>query len=129
MHLTLELTAEQGNQLSELASKNGTDLGNYAKERLFPPKPKAMPWSDKEVILFQKINRSFSSNFLKKLKELKKKRFDETMNDIEQQEYLSLLNLLEEANVVRLEALIELASIRNTSLDGIMSDLNIPSKN
>jgi hypothetical protein len=37
MHLTLELTAEQGNQLSELATKSGTDLGNYAKERLFPP--------------------------------------------------------------------------------------------
>jgi hypothetical protein len=85
-----------------------------------------MTWSDSEVILFQKINRSFSSNFLKKLK---KKRFDETMNDIEQQEYLSLLNLVEEANVVRLEVLIELASIRNTSLDAIMNDLNIPSKN
>ena len=78
-----------------------------------------------EVDLLARINRSLPSDAHKRYRVLIGKREDENLTDEEYEELLRLTDQAEQVQVERLEALIELAHIRNTSLDDLMKSLGI----
>jgi len=73
----------------------------------------------------REINRGLLSEDWQRYRELVAKRRDETLTPTEQGDLIGLADQIEEANVHRIECLIELAHIRNTSLEALMDQLGI----
>ncbi|HEX3552938.1 MAG TPA: hypothetical protein VIA62_06885 [Thermoanaerobaculia bacterium] len=81
----------------------------------------------KEAALLQAINRGFSSETWQRYTALKAKRQAETLTPQEQAELITLSDKIEETNVQRMENVIQLARLRQTSVDALMDDLGIKS--
>lgn len=87
---------------------------------------KTLPSRESELLL--QINQpAFSPELAKRYKELYEKLRSETMAEAEHVELMGLLQKQEQHNVERLRCLIELAQIRNESLDDVMRQLGIVS--
>jgi len=78
-----------------------------------------------ETELLKKINTGAPSVIQKRYNSLIKKRNNETLNDEEYQELLELTAYMENLGVKRLEYLVELAKLRNFSLDEIVEQLQL----
>jgi len=78
-----------------------------------------------ETDLLRKINADIPVEIRKRYDFLLKKRKGETLNDIEYKELLELTAYTENQNVVRLGYLIDLAKVRNKTLDEILLQLEI----
>lgn len=81
--------------------------------------------STTETKLLQQINNGIPLFSDKHYRELIAKRQAETLTAIEQGELLSMTEQAEKYSVARLEALIQLANLRGTSLDRLMQELGI----
>ena len=75
-----------------------------------------------------KINKAIPTKLQEQFRLLSDKMNYETITDAEHKELLKLVDKLEAKNVKRLEYLIDLARIRNISLDEVMKQLqlNVP---
>jgi len=78
-----------------------------------------------EAELLQKINQGLPIEARKQYEELNDKLHEETITPTEHQELLQLVDRIELADAERLRHLIELARIRNLSVDTLMSQLDI----
>lgn len=78
-----------------------------------------------ETDLLREINRGVSVSIQKRYDILSKKRKKETLTDLEYAELLELNTYFEQHNVRRLELLLELAKIRNQTLDQVIQALEI----
>ncbi len=78
-----------------------------------------------ETELLKKINTGAPSVIQKRYNFLVKKRNNETLTDEEYQELLELTAYMENLGVKRLEYLLELAKLRNLSLDEIVEQLQL----
>ena len=78
-----------------------------------------------EEELLERINKKVDESFQKRYKKLIAKRQAEILTQQELSELLSMTDKMEAYGVTRLEALLQLASLRGTSLDLIMKELNI----
>ena len=83
--------------------------------------------SDQETVLLQQINKDLLPVEQVKMDSLIAKREAENLTEAELAELISLSNLVEEIHVERLAALIELAALRNVSLESLKNSLNLPS--
>lgn len=83
--------------------------------------------SDQEAALLQQINKSLPLAEQARMDLLIEKREAENLTGAELAELISLSDLVEEIQVERLAALIELAALRNVSLDSLKESLNFPS--
>lgn len=83
--------------------------------------------SDQETVLLQQINKDLLPVEQVKMDSLIAKREAENLTEAELAELISLSNLVEEIHVERLAALIELAALRNISLESLKNSLNLPS--
>ncbi len=81
---------------------------------------------ENEAVLFQQINRTLTPAEQKRVDTLIAKRQEETLTEAELAELVMLSDLIEEIQVERLAALIELAAIRDVSLDDLKQSLNFP---
>lgn len=81
--------------------------------------------SQSETILLQKINTGLPNHIQKRYDALAKKRRQETLNQSEHEELLALTDYLEQYQAERLKYLIELASLRNQTLDELIANLQI----
>ncbi|HEY7419923.1 MAG TPA: hypothetical protein VH593_32395 [Ktedonobacteraceae bacterium] len=81
--------------------------------------------SARESALVQTINRGLPADKYARYRELIRKRREETLTEAEYKELLDLTEQSEHMQVERLAALIELAQIRNMTLDDLMDDLGI----
>jgi hypothetical protein len=81
--------------------------------------------SQDETELLRKINHTAPIEIQKRYDILIKKRKNESLNDPEYQELLELTSYFENQNIRRLGYLIELAKIRNVSLDELIGQLEI----
>jgi len=81
--------------------------------------------SQNETELLKKINAGAPSVIQKRYNFLVKKRNNETLTDEEYQELLELTTYMENLGVKRLEYLLELAKLRNLSLDEIVEQLQL----
>ena len=129
MTLTIELTPELEDQLRAEAAKAGIDVGRYVVNALEAGLSQARPQpphlSAKETDLLQRINLGLSDEWWQHYRELVAKRRDETLTGDEQKELVALTDEIERANARRIANLIELAKLRRTSLDVLMSELGI----
>lgn len=78
-----------------------------------------------EADLLVRINKGLLPNLYERYKVLITKREDENLTEEEYDELIRLTDQAEQVQVERLEALIELSQIRNTSLDELMGSLGI----
>ncbi|MEM7534764.1 MAG: STAS/SEC14 domain-containing protein [Chloroflexota bacterium] len=83
--------------------------------------------SKEESELLEKINVGLSPEVQLYYHQLIEKRLDETMNETEHQEFISLNQQIEAMNVERISNLIKLAAIRQVSVPQLMKDLGIES--
>ena len=78
-----------------------------------------------ETELLRMINTGAPSVIQKRYNFLVKKRNNQTLNDVEFQELLELTAYMENMGVKRLENLLELAKLKNLSLDEIVEQLQL----
>jgi hypothetical protein len=79
-----------------------------------------------EATLLQQINKTLTQAEQERLNGLIEKRQDETLTGAELAELMMLTDLVEEIQVERLSALIELAAVRGLSLEALKKSLNLP---
>ncbi len=81
--------------------------------------------SETEADLLQQINLGLSEETWQRYYQLRNKLQDETLLPDEQQALVSITTQIEAANVGRIEALMKLAELRNTTLDALMDELGL----
>ena len=86
---------------------------------------KAPHLSRRESELLMKINRGLSAEVQRRYDELMDKLRNETITSAERQELLQLIDQIEQADAERLQYLIELAQLRNVSVEELMAQLGI----
>jgi hypothetical protein len=130
MTITLELPPELEKGLKEAAAKAGSEpIGFVTKavqEHLSKTEGVSNPHLSKyESDLLLAINQSFNRVHWQHYFELIDKRDAETITMDELNELIGITNGIEEANAKRLQFLIELAQLRNTTLDKLMDKLDL----
>lgn len=127
--ITLELTPELEQQLRDEAAKQGLDPSRYIvnalKERLRPAMRDVSRLSKAEADLLQNINLGLSPEMWEHYHALIAKRRAETLTAEEQATLIEISDQIEQANAHRIQYLIELASLRGTSLEAVMQELGI----
>ena len=96
-----------------------SDINSLVARRKAPYLPQREAW------LLRKINRGVAPAVRQRYMELHEKLLDETLSDEEHDELLGLIEIIEKADADRLKHLIELAQLRNTTLDALMDQLGI----
>jgi uncharacterized protein (DUF1778 family) len=130
MTITLELSPELEKNIKEAAAKAGSQPVDFVldavQERLSKTTGvSSAHLSKRESELLLAINQSFSHVHWQHYFELIDKRDAETVTLEELNELIGITNSIEEANAKRLQYLVELAQLRNTSLDKLMDDLDL----
>ena len=127
--ITLHLSPELEHSLRSKADRAGIDLDSYILRVLEQTNAsRAMPFSreEKEIELIFHINQQgLEAREWQRYNELKKKRADESLSRSEHEEIVRFSEKLETMNAHRLEYLLELAQLRDTSLDEVMHSLGI----
>ena len=134
MALTLEITPELERDLREAADKAGVPPDAYVVALLqqelgrgMLPRGKGNQLSHDEAALLQQINQSLSGFGWQRYHELLDKRRAETLISAEQMELIALSDQIEAANAKRIEALAQLAHLRHTTVDALMTQLGLKS--
>lgn len=91
--------------------------------RLIAAQTRVSVLADDETALLQKINAPLPD--AQKYRELAEKRDSETLSDVEYVELLAITERQEAFNVVRMQALADLARLRGQDLDEVMKSLEI----
>lgn len=86
---------------------------------------KAVSVSNRESELLKKIGSSLPANVQNRYNSLQTKSVNGQLGESEHQEYLGLIKIVENADVERLQHLIELARLRGVTLDKVMAQLGI----
>jgi hypothetical protein len=126
MTLNLEIPQAIEQQLIQEANLQGVSLDNYLVQVL--KRAIRKPVSNgklSESQLLKKINLDISESEWTDYKQLIALRRFGKLNEIEHQRLIFLGDKIELANAERFKYLIELAQLRNVSLDKLMSDLGI----
>jgi hypothetical protein len=127
--IALELTPELEQQLRSEAAKQGLDPSGYivnlVAERLSSLSQESVALTETETALLQQINLGLSPQTWEVYHTLIAKRQAETLTTEEQTRLIEISDCLEQANASRLEALVKLARLRNTSLETLMQELGI----
>ena len=96
-----------------------SDVNSLVARRKAPYLPQ------REAALLRKINRGVAPAVRQRYMELHNRLLDETLSGEEHDELLGLIEIIEKADADRLKHLIELAQLRNTTLDALMDQLGI----
>ena len=94
-------------------------VNSLIAQRKAPSLPK------REAELLQQINRGLPITVRHRYAILNEKLLDETLTAEEHQEFSALVDQIEQSDAERLQQLIELAQLRNISLDALMEQLGI----
>ena len=112
--------------LAGVAQLDTPELENFMQEvSSIVAHRKAPSLSKQEEVLLGIINRGFPEQFWRRYKALFAKKDKGTLLENEYNELLGMVEQVEEYNVERLRALIDLANIRGVDLNTIMQDLGI----
>ena len=130
MALTIELHPELEARLREEAARAGQDPDSLVRDALEQwlrlaqsARADALPRKETELLLA--INQGLAPELWQRYHELIAKRRAETLTPDERTHLIELSDRIEEANARRMEALIELARLRQTSLEALMDQLGI----
>lgn len=127
--ITLEISPELEQQLQEEAAKQGLEpslyILNALQERLNLSESRSTHLSKSESELLQKINLGLPEETWEQYHALIAKRRAETLTPAEHTTLNEISDQLEQFNVSRIQALIELAKLRGSSLQTVMQSLGI----
>lgn len=132
MALTINITSETEQQLRQAAASVGLSPDAYALQLInrslhpqAPVKPESSHLSQEEFDLIETVNTSLSEINWQRYQALIEKRESETLTEEEYNEILRLTDQLEKANVQRIQAITNLAQLRSTSVDDVMTSLEL----
>jgi deferrochelatase/peroxidase EfeB len=124
--ITLNLSPELEHQIRIEAARVGVEPDRYIlnalQESLQPRLPTTQPT---EADLLQQINIGFSAQTWEEYHALIAKRHAETLTPEEHEQLIQMSDRLEQLNVTRIQALIQLATFRNQPLTDLMQTLGI----
>jgi hypothetical protein len=126
--IALELSPELEQQLRDAASKQGLDPKNYILNTLSQSLGLVQRLNSLEQLeaeLLQKINIGLSPETWETYHLLMLKRYGENLEIEEQEKLIEISDEIENKNVKRIEALIKLSELRNTSLALLIQELEI----
>ena len=86
---------------------------------------KAPHLSKRETELFMEINKGFEQEFQDRYDLLKEKLENETMNLLENEEFIGMTEIVEARNVTRLQSIVELAQLRKVTVPELMNQLGL----
>lgn len=90
---------------------------------------KAPHLSKRETELFMEINRGFEQEFQDRYDVLKEKLENETMNQLENEEFIGMTEMVEARNITRLQCIVELAQLRKVTVPELMNQLGLVKHN
>lgn len=126
MSITVTLAPELETEARSVAKQEGlttdTYLGKLLQRDLYQ---RRVTVSETEENLLWQINIGLSEQSWQRYHLLITKLEAETLQPDEQQELSQLVEQREEANVRRIDALIKLAQLRNTTLDALIDELGV----
>lgn len=126
MTVVLDLPPDMESKMREVAQAEGLDVAALVRETMATRLRQYNPArSLTETELLAHLNRGFSETFWNRYRLLIAKRQAETMTDTEQQEAISMSDHLETWRVERLQYLIRLAELRQTTVDALMQELGL----
>lgn len=130
--VTLELTPDLEVRIRREAARNGLDTQSYIlstlREKLTGARRSTVPGlTADEAALLREINRGLPQETWQRYSELKEKRQAETLTPEEHVELIALSDRVEEMNVRRMDNVVQLARLRQTSVDALMEDLGLKS--
>jgi len=109
------------NGISKLETK---EIESFLKEvSIILANKKAPSLPSEEVILLKKINESLSTTTRLRYRKLREKQQGKTLSSEERNELLQLVEVVENADVERLKAMIDLSKSRKITLDEVMNDI------
>ena len=129
--INLELPTEFEAQIREEAEKADLDPQTYIVEALREYMRQAqarlphLPENESELL--QQINLGLSQADWQRYADLRAKRRAETLTPEEQEELIAFSDGIEEGNAQRMAHLVELARLRQTSLENVMEELGLKS--
>jgi hypothetical protein len=126
--IQVEATLSADKLLEAAAQLNPAELEHFVEQVIkLQERHKASSVSEEETNLLLEINRNsgLPADLRKRYKMLKGKRDDEVLTEDEYRELISLSDQIEQKHVQRLEALVKLAHLRNTTLRELMNNLGI----
>ncbi|MEZ4959472.1 MAG: hypothetical protein R2830_06635 [Saprospiraceae bacterium] len=131
MSLTIQLPSKLEQQLREQAASEGLQLDRCVLNVL-KGRAKALPQkhgTDREAELLEKINVGLPDETWKEYFHLTKKRQKETITTDELKQLIAITDQIEELHADRMPYLIELAALRNVTLEKLIRDLGIKRRN
>lgn len=112
--------------LNGVAQLDTSELEHFISQVLTLRAKRVAPSLPKEEAgLLQKINQGLPPDVQQRYDELTAKRRAETLTPEEHQELLALIDHIERADAERVQALTELAQLRNVSVTTLMAELGI----
>lgn len=127
--ITLDLSPELEVQLRAEAAKQGLDPQRYILEalhtRLAANQSAANHLPAAEADLLQRINLGLSAEMWDEYYALIDKRQAETLTTDEHHRLIEISDQIEALNIERIQALVQLAALRQQSLEDVMDNLGI----
>ncbi len=129
MSITIDISSELEQLLKESAARRGVDVRQFVLDLLKQQLSKKDPSikKERELELLEKINLGIAADVWDRYNDLKEKRDAELLTQEEQRELVNISDQIEAANVQRIAHLIELAELREVSLDELMKSLGLQS--
>ena len=129
MSIVVQLNTDLEQRLREKAKKRGMEVNQYVSqflEHIFPNKVTTQPSvSDREATLLQQINLAITAEQWQLYLKLKEKRQKGKLSKMQQEQFIQVCDILENANVKRMAILAELSQIRKTPIRILMEQLGI----
>ncbi|NKQ37457.1 MAG: STAS/SEC14 domain-containing protein [Chloroflexi bacterium] len=126
VQVTSEVNIELDKVLDGVAKLDTLELEQFLSQvSILLARRKAPSLPEREAELLQEINQSLPTVYQQRYDELAAKLQANDITPEEYQELLQLIDQIELADAERVQCLIELAQLRNLSLDELMNQLNI----
>jgi hypothetical protein len=124
VQVTSEITIDVDQLLRGVAQLETSDLERFVEQvNLILSQRKTTHQVESQLL--QRIRQSLPETTHQRYNQLSEKLRSETIAPDEHQELLSLIDVVEQANVDRLQCLVELAQLRQISLNDLMKQLDI----
>ena len=123
MTLTINLQPDMERRLRSEAARLGLEPQAYVLQTV---RERLGALAGDEAELIRQINAGLPAETWKRYHELIAKRRAEALSSAEQQELIGLSDRIEQANAQRLRHLLDLARLRGTTLEQLLSEFGIP---
>lgn len=127
MSITINIESELMERLAKLAAAKGFQLDDLIVKMLEEQIPTQQLSVDekRQLELLEKVNMGLPIALWERYAILKVKRQEETLTPSEQVELIDISDQIEQANAARMPFLIELAQLRNISLESLFQELDL----